>query len=156
MFSTHDPAAARATSRSRLMRQLGVATLLGAVTFIAACSSDSATGPGKPVPGAYPMTTARGLAVPHTFTDAAGSKLTIEGGSLTLGADGTFALSYKGKLNALTFDITDEGTFSQAGSIVRFTPDDGDPAYTGRVQGASLVVDDFKIAGAKFDLGFTK
>ena len=100
------------------------------------------------------MSTAQGMKVPHTFTDPAGSKLTIESGGLTMNSDGTFELKYKGKLNALTFNLTDEGTFTVAGSTVTFTPDDGDPAYTGRVSGKSIVVDDFKIAGVKWDLGF--
>jgi hypothetical protein len=73
-----------------------------------------------------------------------------------MSANGKYTLNYKGKLNTLTFDLTDEGSFSQAGANVTFTPDDGDPAYTGRTVGQSLVVDSFKIAGAKFDLGFKK
>ena len=132
--------------------------LIGALAIAAvsaACSSESSTGPGKTqVTGAYPMATAQGMKVPHTFTDGAGSKLTIESGGLTINADGTFALKYKGKLNALTFDLTDDGTYSVAGSIVTFTPDDGDPSYTGRISGKSITVDDFKIAGVKWDLGF--
>ena len=134
-------------------------TSVAAMTFaVAGCSGDSSTAPKTPqqLPGAYPMATARGLAVPHTFTDGAGSKLTIEGGSLTMTSSGTFTLKYKGKLNALTFDLTDDGTFSVSGTIVTFTPDDGEPKYTGRVVGKTVVVDDFKIAGAKFALGFAE
>ena len=102
------------------------------------------------------MATAQGMAVPHTFTDAAGSKLTIEGGGIVLNPGGTYELHYKGKLNALTFDLTDEGTYKLAGKIATFTPDDGDPSYTGQVIGTTVIVEDFKIAGAKFDLGFLK
>ena len=139
----------------RLARRAALIGAFAVTAVAAACSSDSSTGPGKPqVTGAYPMATAQGMKVPHTFTDAAGSKLTIESGGLTINADGTFALKYKGKLNALTFDLTDEGTYSIAGSIVTFTPDDGDPSYTGRISGKSITVDDFKIAGVKWDLGF--
>ena len=142
--------------RSGLARSITIAAGLAATTLVAACSSDSSTAPNKPVPGAYPMATARGMTVPHTFTDAKGSKLTIQGGALSMTANGTYTLNYKGKLNALTFDLTDEGTFSQSGTIVTFKPDDGDPSYTGRMVGASIVVDAFKIAGAKFELGFRK
>lgn len=140
-----------------MARRVALIGALAVAAISAACSSDSSTGPSKvEVTGAHPMATARGLAVPHTFTDAAGSKLTIEGGGLTLNSDGTFALKYKGKLNALTFDLTDEGTYKLSGKIVTFTPEDGDPIYLGRVVGSSVIVDDFKIAGAKFELGFAK
>ena len=142
-------------SNVRLARRVAIVSALAMAAVTAACSSDSSTGPSKTgVTGAYPMATAQGMKVPHTFTDPAGSKLTIESGGLTLKSDGTYELKYKGKLNALNFDLTDEGTFSLSGSTVKFTPDDGDPAYTGRVAGKSIVVDDFKIAGVKWDLGF--
>jgi hypothetical protein len=153
----HSTSGRRNTSTSCLVQRLAAASLLATTAIIAACSSgsDSSTGPSKPpTAGAYPMATARGMTVPHTFTDAAGSKLTIQGGALTMSSNGTFTLNYKGKLNALTFDLTDEGKFSQSGSVITFTPDDGDPAYTGRLQGKSVLVSSFKIAGARFDLGF--
>ena len=137
---------------SRVARHTAFALAL--VVATACGDSDSPSAPNKPpVAGAYAMSTARGFAVPHTFTDAAGSKLTVQGGSLTLGSNGTYELAYKGKLNAITFDLTDEGTFVVAGSAVTFTPSDGDPAYTGQVQSGKVVVA-FKIAGAMFDLGF--
>ena len=44
----------------------------------------------------------------------------------------------------------------QAGADTRRLPDDGDPPYMGRISGKSVVVDGFKIAGAKFDLTFKK
>jgi len=142
-------------STVRLARLAATVSAFSLALITGACSSDSSTGPSKTgVAGAYPMSTAQGMKVPHTFTDAAGSKLTIESGGLTMKSDGTFELKYKGKLNALNFDLTDEGTFSLSGSTVTFTPDDGDPAYTGRVTGKAIVVDDFKIAGVKWDLGF--
>jgi hypothetical protein len=140
---------------ARVLQRVALTGALAAAFTAAACAGDSSTGLKPPqVSGAYPMATARGLAVPHTFTDAAGSKLTIEGGALTMTDGGKFTLKYKGKLNALVFDLTDEGTFSASGSLVTFTPDNGDPKYTGRVQGRTVIVDDFKIAGAKFALGF--
>ena len=141
---------------SRINRVLVTALSVGLIAGTAACSDDdTATGPGGggPVTGAFPMKTARGMAVPHTFTDSKGSKLTVEGGSLTLGAGGSYALNYKGKLNALTFDLTDEGTVSVSGTTAVFTPDDGDPSYSGKIQGATITVN-FKIAGAAFELGF--
>jgi len=140
---------------SSIARRSALAGAFAVAAITAACSSDSSTGPSNtPVAGAYPMATARGLAVPHTFTDAAGKKLTIEGGGLTLNANGTFELKYKGKLNALVFDLTDEGTYSTAGSTITFTPEDDEPAYTGRRSGKSIMIDGFKIAGVKWDLGF--
>ena len=138
------------------LRQLAALTALAVAAFTTACSNDSSSGPVVSQTGSFGMATARGMAVPHTFTDAAGSKLTIEGGRITLNSDGTFELHYKGKLNALTFDLTDEGTYKMSAATATFTPDDGDPAYTGRVIGKTVSVDDFKIAGAKFDLGFAK
>lgn len=99
------------------------------------------------------MATARGFSIPHTFTDGVGSKLTVQGGALTLKTDGTYALNYKGKLNSITFDLTDDGTYTLSGSTATFTPDDGDPAYTGKMQGGTVLVG-FRIAGAPFDLGF--
>ena len=77
------------------------------------------------------------------------------GGSITIDASGSYALTYKGKLNALTFDLTDEGTYSLSGSTMTFDPEDPDDVpFTGRVQGSSVLVDDFKIAGVKFELRF--
>lgn len=140
-----------------LTRRIVVAGALAISALTAACGSDSATGPSETqVAGAYPMSTARGLPVPRTFTDAAGSKLTIEGGSMTIDANGTYALKYKGKLNSLTFDLTDEGTYVLSGSTMTFTSEDpDDPKFTGKIQGKSVLVDGFKIAGVKFALGFT-
>jgi hypothetical protein len=143
-------------SSSRTLHHLALAGALVSTFAVTACSGDSSTSPSTPqVPGAYPMATARGMPVPHTFTDAAGSKLTIQGGGLTMTSAGAYTLAYKGKLNALTFDLSDEGTFTVSGSIVTFKPD-GEPSYTGRIQGRTVIIDDFKIAGAKFDLAFQK
>jgi hypothetical protein len=108
------------THRALTARYLMTAMAIAAAALTAACGSDSATGPSAAdVAGAYPMSAARGSPVPHTFTGGAGSKLTIEGGSISIDATGSYALTYKGKLNALTFDV-----------------------------------DDFKIAGVKFELRF--
>ena len=153
LSSVTAPAAPR--RHASIARRSALAAAFAVAAITAACSSDSSTGPSNtPITGAYAMSTARGIAVPHTFTDAAGKKLTIEGGALTLNANGTFELKYKGKLNALAFDLTDEGKYSAAGSTVTFTPDDGDPSYTGRRSGKSIMIDGFKIAGVKWDLGF--
>jgi len=140
---------------ARISRRVATASAFALVAIAAACSSDSSTGPTKTVAGSYPMSTARGMPVPRTFTDAKGSKLTIEGGSMILDADGTYQLKYKGKLNALTFDLTDEGTYKLSGPTVSFTPDDGDAPYTGRLEGKSVLVNGFRIAGVGFDLGFS-
>jgi hypothetical protein len=141
---------------TRIDRVITTGVALAIIATTAACSDDdTATGPGNgPVTGAFAMKTARGFAVPHTFTDAAGKKLTVEGGGLTMSPGGTFALNYKGKLQALEFDLTEEGTVAVAGSNITFTPDDGDPPFTGRIQGKTITVK-FRIAGASFDLGFT-
>ena len=151
------PARSAHVRRSILVRRLAVVGAMTVAAITAACGSDSVTGPSSgQVAGAYAMSTARGLPVPRTFTDAAGSKLTIEGGSMTIDANGTYALEYKGKLNAITFDLTDEGTYSLAGATMPFVSEDtDDPPFTGRVQGKSVLVDGFKIAGVKFELGFS-
>ena len=144
------------TRRARAARYLMTTMALTVATFSAACGSDSPTGPSAAnVAGAYAMSAVRGFPVPHTFTDGAGSKLTIEGGSITIDATGSYALTYKGKLNTLTFDITDEGTYSLSGSTMTFNPEDADDLpFTGRAQGSSVLVNDFKIAGVKFELRF--
>jgi len=156
----HHPALYRPALGSQLAsarRAIVMGLTLAVVSATAACSdSDSPTAPSNgPVTGAYAMKTVRGFAVPHTFTDAVGKKLTVEGGKLTLGPNNSYELSYKGKLNSLVFDLTDEGTVSISGSTATFTPDDGDPAYTGTIKGKTISVAGFKIAGAKFDLSFT-
>src|SRR5262245_15752571 len=92
----------RATSRpsatSCLVQRVVAASLLATTAIVVACSGDSSTStgpsPSKPPSSAtYAMATVRGMTVPHTFTDAKGSKLTIQGGGLTMTADGKFTLN---------------------------------------------------------------
>ena len=153
----NSPARSRARRRSTVRRYIALVGAIAPTLAIAACGGDSDS-PTAPTPqtvaGSYAMATARGHTVPHTFTDAAGKKLTIEGGTLTVSADGTYALRYKGKLNALTFDLTDEGTYAMSGDKLTFTPDDGDPSYIGTVRGNAIETD-FRIAGVSFALKFS-
>ena len=145
-----------ATYILRRPRRIAMVAMLAPALLAAACGGDGSTAPAvtpSTVAGSYAMASARGFTVPHTFIDAAGSRLTIEGGRLVVNGDGTYTLNYKGRLNNLTFDLTDEGTFKLQGSSVLFAPDDDD-AYSGRIQGSQIIVDDFRIAGARFDLGF--
>lgn len=137
------------------VRRLALVAGSAPVIVLAACGdSDSPSGPSAPITGSYAMATVRGFSVPHTFTDAVGQKLTIHGGSVTLNPDGTFALNRQGKLNNLSFNLTEEGDYTQSGGLVTFTPDDGDPSFTGKLLGKTIAVDDYPIAGAKFDLTF--
>jgi hypothetical protein len=71
-----------------ILLRLAAATSLVVAAITTACSGDSSTSPAPQPTGAYPMSTARCMTVPHTFTDAAGSKLTIEGGGMTLSSNG--------------------------------------------------------------------
>ncbi len=135
------------------MRRLGRTAATGAALAAAACGGDS-TGPlsEAELVGEHDMVTINDFNVPHTFTDAAGSQLTIDGGSLQLEADGTFDMNYAGLLNALEFDLDDEGTYSVSGSTVTFQSE-SEGAYTGEIAGNTLIVP-FRIAGVMFDLGF--
>jgi hypothetical protein len=71
------------------------------------------------------MATARGMTVPHTFTDVTG-KAHDSGRRVR---DRELQTSNTRKVERT--DLTDEGTFSQSGVIVTFKPDDGDLSYTG-------------------------
>jgi hypothetical protein len=94
----NSPARGRARRLSTIGRHVALVGVIAPTLAIAACGSDSDS-PTAPTPqsvaGSYAMATVRGYSVPHTFTDAVGKKLTIEGGTLTVGADGGYALRYR-------------------------------------------------------------
>src|SRR5688572_19172110 len=67
LSSVTAPAAPRLYASIARRSALAGAFAVAAIT--AACSSDSSTAPSNtPITGTYPMATARGIAVPHTFT----------------------------------------------------------------------------------------
>lgn len=138
----------------RRLRPTVFAMSLAAVFPFSACSDNGPTTVSvAEVAGIRPMRTANNKAVPTTFTDASGKKLTIQSGSLKITPDGKYTLAYVGHLGTLDFDLEDEGVVKFSGNSITFTPADGDVAYTGVRQGDTIVAG-FKIAGVKFDLGF--
>lgn len=142
------------SSFNRLRPTLFAVSLLASTAAFTACSDNGPTTVNvAQVAGVRPMRTANNKNVPTTFTDAAGKKLTIESGSLTIGADGKYILAYVGHLGSLDFDLEDEGTVVIQGNSITFTPSDGDAAFTGSRSGNTITAG-FKIAGVKFDLGF--
>lgn len=142
-----------ALSALRRLRPTTLALSLAIFPFTG-CSDDGPTSINvSEVAGVRPMRTANNKSVPTTFTDAAGKKLTIESGSLTITPDGKYSLAYVGHLGSLDFDLEDEGEVAFAGNTITFTPDDGDVAFTGSKNGSTITAG-FKIAGVKFDLGF--
>jgi hypothetical protein len=136
------------------LRPTVMAVSLAAIFPFSACSDNGPTTvSAAQVAGIRPMRTANDKAVPTTFTDASGKKLTIESGSLKITADGKYTLAYVGHLGTLDFDLEDEGQIQFSGNNLTFTPGDGDVAFTG-VRSGDTIVAAFKIAGVKFDLGF--
>lgn len=133
----------------KVLKIFNVATALA----LAACGGES-TGPGASanLTGTYALTTIQGHTVPHTFTDPAGSQLTIYGDSLVMNGDGSYVLDYQGKLNAIEFDLGDEGLYDTSTGL-KFYPSDG-IAYTAQVNGSQIIFPR-KIAGVQFSLGFT-
>lgn len=139
----------------RHLRPTVFAMSLAQLGLAAACGSDSPIAPVSvaEVAGVRPMKTANNVAVPTTFTDGSGKKLTIKTGSLTIEPNGHFSLHYVGNLGTLDFDLHETGIMTVNGSTLVFTPDDDDAPFTGSRSGNNIVAG-FKIAGVKFDLGF--
>lgn len=142
------------TSRLSTMARRAAAPILITAAVVAACGGDG-TGPGVVMPnlvGDYTMTTIEGHSVPHTFTDPAGSQLTIDGGTLKMHADSTYELRYSGRLNSNDFTLGNDGVFDTSDGL-KFYPSSGG-YYSGQVNG-NTVLFKRKIAGVMFELGFT-
>jgi len=137
----------------RGVRAVSRLTAVGMALTSMACGSE-AVDPGNDgdLAGTHQMVSIDSHDVPHTFTDAAGSKLTIFGGSLAFYGDGTFELSYQGKLNANEFDLGDSGTYTVSGLVVTFQSDYDGEVYNGSV--LDTITLSKKIAGVMFTMGF--
>jgi hypothetical protein len=140
------------TKLSTVARRAAAPILLVAA-LAAACGGDG-VGPATPVSlaGNYVMTSVEGYGVPHTFTDAAGSQLRIDGGTLVMRDDGSYELQYSGRLNAGDFTLGNDGLYDTSNGL-RFFPATGG-SYSAQVNGSTITFQR-KIAGVAFDLGFT-
>jgi hypothetical protein len=111
-----------------------------------ATAPSPAPGPGDgQVSGVYTLSAVRtlgnlqggGTGIPVTFTDGSGRPLVFEGGTLTLGADGAFALAVQAKFNGSPVEMTDHGTYTvSGGSTIDFNSEKSSPRLsTGSLSG---------------------
>jgi len=140
-----------ATLAWRAVIALGLAITLGFSTSAGRDRSGPVIPPAH-VPGMYPLTMIEDHAAPHTFTDPAGGQLAIEGGSLALSVTGTYELSYRGRLNALDFDLGDWGSYTVSANRVTFRPD-GEVAYSGVLKDGTVSIAR-RVAGVQLTFRF--
>jgi hypothetical protein len=128
------------------------------VVVLAACGSDSTTGPSSgssstPI-GSYTMSTVNGKAVPTSIFADGGFSYDVTGGSMKLTTDGKFSAitntrqTLPGRVE--NFVDTTSGTWTQTGSAIAMTLSDGSTAsatwdkttltLTSTDQGISLTV----------------
>jgi hypothetical protein len=116
---------------------LGRAILCAAVTWIAACGSDSPTGPGpsnSPV-GNYAISTVNGKGLPFTLATDGNFLLQVTTGTIGLTTDGKYSLmtTYKQTIpgNVEQFVDSSGGTWVLNGTTINLT--DGADGSTGQI-----------------------
>jgi hypothetical protein len=145
-----------------------VGTALATVALItAACGGDGgSTGPSTPtdVTGSYALTGVRtlgklhggGNGLPVTFTDGAGTPLTFKSGELVLNADGSYTLEVEATFGSSNTTMTDEGSYSLAGSSIDFNPTGSHPRMKeGTVKGNKITATT-QFGGIPFEIDVAK
>ena len=154
-------------SAASLRRFIGTAFATLALAT-AACGGDGgSTGP-TPTPtdvtGSYALTGVRtlgklhggGNGLPVTFTDGGGTALTFKSGELVLNADGSYTLDVEATFGNSNVTMTDEGSYSLAGSSIDFNPA-GSPARMkeGTVKGNKITATT-QFGGIPFEIDVAK
>jgi hypothetical protein len=150
-----------------LRRLVGTALASFALVTAARGGDSDSTGP-DPVPadvsGTYALTSLRtlgtlgggGNGLPVTFTDGSGSTLTFKTGELVLAANGSYTLEVEAEFNGGDVTLSDEGSYSTAGSAIDFTPS-GSPARMkdGTVSGNKITAET-QFGGIPFEIKVAK
>ena len=109
-------------------RTLGILAACVVSVFLAACGSDSSTGPStqKTPNGSYSISTINAAALPVAiFSDTGGFKLEVTSGTITLNSGGTYSIvtNYRETLPGVLDTYTDStgGTWALSGTTVAFT-----------------------------------
>jgi hypothetical protein len=106
-------------SSARFVRAAVVAV---AVALLAACGSDSSTGPrNATVAGTYDLTTVNGATLPYTVPHTTGTEI-VEQATITLNTDSTYSVLANGTVDGSQSTIAaDAGHYTVSGSQVTFT-----------------------------------
>jgi hypothetical protein len=93
-----------------------------AVALVAACGSDSSTGPRNAnVAGTYDLTTVNGAALPYTVPHTTGTEI-VEQATIMLNTDSTYLVNAMGTVDGSESTIAaDAGNYTVTGSQVTFT-----------------------------------
>jgi hypothetical protein len=121
------------------MRLHSLYALVAAFGLMTGCAPDT-TGPSRP-DGTYQLDRVNGGSLPFLAESTSSGKLEIIGGSMAIGADGTFAAQVTSRETAGTAATTVtqqvNGTFTIAGDRLTFTEVTGE-RYTGVFSGGRL------------------
>jgi hypothetical protein len=93
-----------------------------AVALVAACGSDSSTGPrNSNVAGTYDLTTVNGATLPYTVPHTTGTEI-VEQATIMLNTDSTYLVNATGTVDGSESTIAaDAGHYTVTGSQVTFT-----------------------------------
>jgi hypothetical protein len=143
--------------------------LLGlAVVAAGACGGEDggSTGPNpdpspaSEVSGSYGLTQVRtlgnlgggGSGLPVTFVDGSGNHLVFQSGTVILGSDGAFDMKVQVTFNGSSSEMTDYGTYSEAGGSVSFQSQKSSPRLsTGTVSGNKITANS-QFGGIPFEI----
>ena len=125
------------------MRRMLVTACSAAIALLAACGSDSGTGPTQAsVVGTWNLTTVNGAPLPFTI-QATNPKLEILSDQYVLAANGTFTESFQLRgtdgTTVTTQSFTDAGTYQLNGTAVTVTYTDGS-SLTGTLSGNTVTI----------------
>jgi len=133
--------------------------LVAGVALLAACGSDSPTGPSNPnsasIAGTYQMRTVSGSPLPFTYQSGT-TKVVITSDVLVVADGGTWSETgaFTASVNGQTSNqvISDGGTWTRAGSAVSFySSQQGATSYAGTFTGSG-----FSLADDLFTYTFAK
>ena len=134
-------------------RRSGLVLGLASAAIIAACGSDSATGPSSSSPtGSYTMSTVNGKTLPTSLFADGGFSYDVTSGKLSLTSDGKFSAvtNYRQTLPGSVENFVDSigGTWTSSGTSVQMALSDGPDGGT-RMDWSA----DVAIAGSLASLG---
>lgn len=99
------------------------------VALALACGGDKVAGPdAEGVVGSYSLRTVNGLALPFVVAEAAGDRLEVTSGALSVNADNSYVLTFNLRETvdgSVSNDTgTEEGTYRRTNNTLSFHPND--------------------------------